>query len=75
MTAASHLPHGWEYPEGAECADDGCSQPVAGVRPTREPVVFENQRGEAIVTYDAGEIDEAVCLQHAEGLQPNGETI
>lgn len=54
------------YPEDAVCIVDGCTLPVAGTRPSHEAYILEDEDGQTIAEFPAGEADEIVCAVHAE---------
>lgn len=47
----------------AICAEEGCSQPVTGERPSTREYVLEYKNGENLIL-PPGEADEFVCADH-----------
>lgn len=58
------------FPPDAVCAADGCDLPPAGVRPSQRDINLEDDHGNTYAVLPAGEADEVVCAQHADGPQP-----
>ena len=54
----------WVPPADAVCCEEGCSNPVTALRPSRVTYTLEDAAGRVLRTYEAGDLDETVCDEH-----------